>query len=304
MEKIFITGAGGFIGQFLLPYFQSLGNFGAPTALERQAVSNFPAIIKDLKDITPADLKGVTTLIHAAGKAHAQEVPWDVLQRENVDNTQRLAECAAAAGVRHFIFLSSVKVYGEKTEEGEKWRFDSPLNPLDDFARSKILAEEKLFSFQNQMRISILRLPLCYARHPKANFAALLKLVQKGVPLPFASWTHNRRSFLYLGNLADFLSHLIDSKAEKSGVYLLSDDEDLSTAVLVSKLGKALHRPVRLFSFPLAFTQMAASWAGQVKRVSLLYDSQAVDIEATKTAFSWAPPFSVDVAFSESFSIR
>lgn len=273
-----------------------------PTALARQAVSNFPTVIKDLNAITPDDLKGTTTLIHAAGKAHAQEVPWAILQRENIDNTAKLAECAAIAGVQHFIFLSSVKVYGEKTQDGEKWRFDSPLNPLDDFARSKILAEEKLLGFQNQMRISILRLPLCYARHPKANFAALLKLVQKGVPLPFAAWTHNRRSFLYLGNLADFLKHLIKTKQE-SGVYLLSDDEDLSTAVLVSKLGKAVHRPVRLFTFPTAFTQMAASWAGQVKRMSLLYDSQSLDIHPTKRVFSWAPPFSVDAAFAQSFSI-
>ncbi len=302
MEKIFITGASGFIGQFLLPYFQNLDNFAMPTALAHQAVSNFPTVIKDLNTITPDDLKGTTTLIHAAGKAHAQEVPWAILQRENIDNTAKLAECAAIAGVRHFIFLSSVKVYGEKTQDGEKWRFDSPLNPLDDFARSKILAEEKLLGFQNQMRISILRLPLCYARHPKANFAALLKLVQKGVPLPFASWTHNRRSFLYLGNLADFLKHLIKTKQE-SGVYLLSDDEDLSTAVLVSKLGKAVHRPVRLFTFPTAFTQMAASWAGQVKRMSLLYDSQSLDIHQTKRVFSWAPPFSVDAAFAQSFSI-
>lgn len=301
MEKILITGGLGFIGQFLLSYFKYQASPpNLPVALARDVVIGFPSVVKDLKEITPSDFKGITTIIHAAGKAHAQEVPWEIFKQENIDNTRHLAECAASAGVHHLIFLSSVKVFGEKTENAEKWRFDSPVNPLDDFARSKVLAEEKLLSFQNKMRITILRLPLCYARSPKANFAALVKLVQKGVPLPFATWTHNRRSFLYLGNLANFLSQLIDSQRE-SGIYLLSDDEDLSTVALFTKLGGALRCPVRLFSFPVAFTQMLANWAGQVKRLSLLYDSQAVDIEATKKLFGWKPPFTVDTAFAESF---
>jgi nucleoside-diphosphate-sugar epimerase len=191
------------------------------------------------------------TVVHLAAIAH-RRASREELQKVNVELAVQTAKKAAAAGAS-FVFLSSVKVHGESSKA--PFREDSPLAPQDAYAESKARAEERLRAIPG-LRLAVLRPPLVYGPHVKANFLALMKAVARGVPLPLAS-IRNRRSVVYVGNLADAIIACLG----KEGTYLLSDGEPLSTAQLAHEIGEALGRPARLFAWPPALLpgKLAAS---------------------------------------------
>jgi nucleoside-diphosphate-sugar epimerase len=218
---IYITGASGFVGQ----------------ALVKEALRRGLAIVTPSRvELETPDLTGVTTLIHLAARVHVMNGAGDF--SVNLDLTKRLADTAVKAGVSRFIFVSTIKVLGES---GEFTR-TSPYNPQDPYAKSKMQAELALRDYPFQT--IILRPPLIYGASVKANMASLFKLVQSGVPLPFAS-VQNKRSLLYVGNLMDAL--LRDFEA---GVYNICDETPVSLPALIGMIAEAGEVSNRCFALP------------------------------------------------------
>jgi nucleoside-diphosphate-sugar epimerase len=221
--------------------------------------------------------------------------PLDAYREVNVEGTRRLAEQAAAAGVRRFVFLSSVKVNGEETTSHSPFRADDPPAPKDAYGQSKWEAEEALVEIAERtgMEVVIIRPPLVYGPGVKGNFASMMKWVAKGVPLPLGA-IDNRRSLVALDNLVDLITVCIDHPAAANQVFLAGDGEDLSTTELLRRVGKAMGRPARLLPVPTGLLRLGAAMLGKGDMARRLLGSLQVDISRTRDVLGWEPPVSVD----------
>jgi nucleoside-diphosphate-sugar epimerase len=271
--RILVTGASGFIGSALVPALAARGH--EVVALERAAVGDLAAV-KDW----PRVLAGAEAAVHLAGIAHRRGADLERLRAVNVDAARALGQAAAAAGAR-LIFLSSVKVLGEETA-GAPLDESSPLAPRDAYGRSKADAEGALRAIAN-LRLTILRPPLVYGPGVKANFLALLRAIGRGWPLPFAG-IENRRSLVFVGNLADAVARCVEHPHAEGGTFLVSDGVPLSTPELCRALGAALLREARLFAFPQAWLELAAP-------MRKLTRSLEVDDRSIRRILDWRPPF-------------
>lgn len=299
-----VTGANGFVGRALCEFLHQRGlPFRAVVRRRRDAQGEDIA----MGDFAQADwrgvLQGVSCLFHCAARAHVMEEraadPLAEYRRANVEVSARLAEQAAAAGVSRFVFLSTVKVLGEASGERPLTE-NSPPDPRDDYARSKLEAEEVLAGIGrlSGMDVVILRVPLLYGPAVKGNFLSLLKVVARGWPLPLGS-IDNRRSLLYLGNLCAALLAIGQRGSCPSGTWLLSDGDDLSTPQLVRALAQALGVPARAWPCPLWFLTMLAALAGKEAAWERLRGSLAIDASAFNQTFGWHPPYSVAQGLAE-----
>jgi nucleoside-diphosphate-sugar epimerase len=214
----------------------------------------------------------------------------------NVEGTMRLASQAADAGVKRFIFLSSIKVNGEETTPGRPFRADQVPRPQDPYGVSKMEAEACLNSLGEgaNMEVVIIRPPLVYGPGVRANFLAMMKWLSLGVPLPFGCVMENRRSLVALDNLVDLIATCLDHPAAASQTFLVSDGESLSTGSLLRRMGNALGQPVHLIPVPLPFLSAAAALIGKREVARRLLGSLEVDITSTQERLKWTPPISVD----------
>ncbi|NDF06739.1 MAG: NAD-dependent epimerase/dehydratase family protein, partial [Betaproteobacteria bacterium] len=255
--KLLITGGTGFVGQHLVSELKRR-NLPYQIAVRTQAGNSaYPECISvgDINAHTAWSqaLEGVTDVVHLAARVHiTQETSTDAyaaFRAVNTEGTLNLARQAAAAGVRRFVFLSSVKVNGEGSPHAYR-ETDTPA-PEDAYAVSKWEAEKGLWeiSAETGMQIVILRIPLVYGPGVGANFLQLLQTVNKGWPLPLGG-IHNRRSLLYVGNLVDAIVVALQHADAANKLYLLSDGQDVSTSQLVELIAKALNKPPRLFAAP------------------------------------------------------
>jgi nucleoside-diphosphate-sugar epimerase len=261
--RALVTGATGFIGRALCA-----GASGWQiTAMDQRAPG------------WEASLKGQQVVVHLAGIAHrrADEAAY---QAVNVDATLRLAEAAAKAGVRRFVFVSSIKVNGEATPPDRPFRAADAPAPLDAYGRSKWRAEQALARVPD-LEVVVVRPPLVYGPGVRANFLRLLQLVDTGLPLPFAS-VRNRRSLIFVGNLVSLLVRCATLPGCAGKTFLAADGEGLSTPELVRRMGAALGRTVRLLPFPPALLP------------SKLSASLVADIADTRSVLGWQPPHSVE----------
>ena len=238
--------------------------------------------------------------MHLAARVHVMAErasnPLVEFRRVNVDGTLNLGRQAAAAGVRRFVFVSSVKVNGESTAADHAFNAADIPAPQDPYAISKMEAEQGLrrIAAETGMEVVIVRPPLVYGPGVKANFAALMRAVQRGVPLPLASVTHNRRSFVALDNLVDLLITCIDHPAAANQTFLVSDGEDLSTTDLLRRLGQAMNKPARLIPVQPSLLQLGANLLGKGDMAQRLLGNLQVDISHTRQTLGWTPPVSVD----------
>lgn len=300
-QSILITGATGFVGQMLVAALRAQQR-DVRRVLRRPMPGNQDnnIIIGDIGPDTDwqAALQGIHCVVHLAARTHViDEWHTDALaayRRINVEATRNLAQQAAAAGVRRFVFLSSIKVNGEATDAHPFTRDDVP-QPLDAYGISKREAEDALrhIGTDTGIEIVILRSPLVYGPGVKGNFLRLLQAIARGTPLPLASIS-NQRSLVYVGNLVDAIIACIDAPAAAGNTYLVSDGEDVSTPVLIRKLGAALGKPPRLLPCPPALLRCAATLLGKQAAVMRLTGSLAVDSSALRQELGWQPRYSLD----------
>ncbi len=301
---ILLTGAGGFVGGALL---RELGQRGRLVRPVYRAASQVPhqgpaAVVQSIDAATDwrAALQGIDAILHCAARAHVMDDaaadPLEEYRRVNVTGTLALARQAADAGVKRFVFLSSIKVNGESTAPGVPFTADDAPAPEDAYGLSKAEAEAGLREIASQtgMEVVIIRPVLVYGPGVKGNFRSLLGVVKRGVPLPLAAAQRNRRSLVALGNLVDLIVVCLSHPAAANQVFLVSDGEDLSTAELLSRMGRAQGRKARLVWVPVALMRLGLSMLGKGAAADRLFGSLQVDIGKTTTLLGWAPPLSVD----------
>ena len=233
-NKVLLTGSTGFIGSYFLKNYRKKLN-----------IKTFSFVSDSISDL---NLNRIKTIVHCGALVHQMnKIPsYNEYFEINVKQTINLAKRAKQNNVKHFVFLSTAKVYGE--ESNSIFNENSRTNPLDDYARSKLEAENSLQKIEDEnFKISILRLPLVYGPGVKANFSKLVNLVHLLPILPFGNIT-NKRSMVFIGNLNDVLFRIICM--EKNGIFIVKDDESLSTTHLIRLIGKTINKRLYLFHFP------------------------------------------------------
>ncbi len=307
--QVLVTGATGFVGAALL---STLIRDAVPcvAAVRREGSVQLPgAVQSEISDIAPETawahaLGGVDVVVHLAARVHvmrdAAADPLAEFRRTNVQATLNLARQAADAGVRRFVFVSSVKVNGEYTRPGHAFAADDEPRPVDAYGISKAEAEAGLRTLAGQagMEVVIIRPPLVYGPGVKANFAAMMRWLHRGLPLPLGA-VHNQRSLVALDNLVDLILVCMRHPAAANQTFMVSDGEDLSTTALLRRLGNALGTPARLLSVPPVILAAGAALAGRRDIAGRLCDSLQVDIVKTRNQLGWSPPVSVSDALAK-----
>jgi UDP-glucose 4-epimerase len=306
--KVLITGYNGFVGGELVTFLTNDGYdiFGLGRSQPRAELNSFYE--HDLSfvhsDFSNA-LVDVGVLIHCAARVHLMNDdsngPLESYRKVNTHGTLNLAKQAAQSGVKRFIFISSIKVNGESTSLDEPFTADDVHNPQDPYGMSKSEAETQLLALGQEtgMEIVIIRPPLVYGPGVKANFASLLNLASKGLPLPFACFNQNSRSMVSVDNLVDLIITCIDHPKAANQVFLVSDDYDLSTADLIVKLSISCGKSGFMLPIPIIFFQSIAKVIGKQDFIERLSGSLRVDISKTKQLLNWTPPQSVDEGFKK-----
>jgi nucleoside-diphosphate-sugar epimerase len=295
---VLVTGATGLVGRALCRVLARAG-YRVRRALRARALAGpEDAIVGDIggeTDWTTA-LHGVKYVVHLAARTHVLEKPdaraVAEYERVNVAATRRLAGQAAVAGVRRFVFLSSVKVNGEATT-GRGFQEDDAPCPEDPYGETKRDAEELLLCLarETSMEVVVLRSPLVYGPGVKGNFERLMRLVTTRLPLPLAS-VDNRRSLIYVGNLADAILTCMERPQASGRVYLVSDGEDMSTPELIRAIGQSLHVQPFIMRFPVRWLRAIAWATGRSAEIGRLTNSLAVDTTRIRRELGWTPPYS------------
>lgn len=242
-------------------------------------------------------LQSIEYVVHLAAHVHqmASRPREDAAYEEiNVRGSRFVAEQAARAGVKRFIFLSSAKVNGERTNS-RSYRADDPAEPHGAYARSKASAESIIREIcaRTGMEFVIVRPPLVYGPGVRANFHRLLRLAELGWPLPFGSIA-NRRSLVGVVNLADFIVASMEHVKAAGRVWMVTDGEDISTPDLIGRAARFMRRPVRLFPCPPAVLRTVAKLIGRSVEAARLCDSFVLDAGPAREILQWSPPMSLD----------
>lgn len=302
-QTVLLTGANGFVGRALCDY-------AAGYEFQVRAVTRTPNEFgKNIQNIVCDDfgaagsllegMRGVDVVVHLAARVHVmQESSGDALaayRAVNVDLTLNLAKQAAVAGVKRFIYLSSIKVNGEKTAVGTCFSADDIPAPEDPYGVSKMEAEQALFelSKSTSMEIVVIRPPLIYGPGVGANFKAMMRWLARRVPLPLGA-IDNRRSMVALDNLLSLILACTSHPKAAGQVFLVADDQDVSVTQLLNKLAHAMKVPAILLPVPAAMIKFAAAMLGKASVAQRLCDNLQVDITKTKEMLNWSPPLSLD----------
>ena len=250
----------------------------------------------------------IDTVVHCAARVHVMQDtepdPLTAFLTVNLDGTLNLARQAAAAGVKRFVFISSVKVNGESTQPGRAFTEADIPNPQDAYGQSKHEAEQGLrkLAADTSMEVVIIRPPLVYGPGVKANFAALMRAVHRGWPLPLGA-VHNQRSMVALDNLVDFIVTCISHPQAANQTFLVSDGQDLCTTELVLGMAQVAGVSARLLPVPVWALKAGASFLGKGDAVQRLCGNLQVDISKARTLLSWVPPVSVEEGLRRAVAI-
>ena len=306
---VLLTGASGFVGQAVMSFFTERGLATRPVyrAAAKIVVAADAVVVPCLDADTDwsAALEGVEVVLHAAARAHIMRDealnPLVEYRRVNVAGTLNLARQAAAAGVRRFVFVSSIKVNGESTQPGRPFTADDIPAPEDAYGISKAEAEAGLWEIARAagMELVIVRPVLVYGPGVKGNLASMMRWVHRGLPLPLGAVTGNRRSLVALDNLVDFLAVCAVHPKAANQVFLASDGEDVSTAGLLQLMAMAAQRPARLLPVPMALLQWGARLLGKQAVAQRLLGSLQVDIQKNRDLLGWQPPVPVQTAWQK-----
>lgn len=301
-ERIFVTGVTGLVGRAIARRLAVRGAVRSDASNLPSGVE--PVVVGGISSSTDwrGALSGVECVVHLAGRAHIlRDTAADPLaeyRSVNVNATLNLARQAAECGVKRLVFLSSIKVNGNSSEPGRPFIEADPPAPakkLDAYALSKLEAERGLMSVATESRLEvvIIRPPLVYGPGVKANFAALVRAVARGIPLPLGA-IRNKRSLIGVDNLADFILVCADQPAAANQVFLVSDGEDLSTPDLIRRIGIAMGRRARLIPVPESMLAACARLLGKSDVAERLLGSLCLNAGKARERLGWTPPVTVD----------
>jgi UDP-glucose 4-epimerase len=292
--KILLTGATGFVGKAVQNKLDDhIVLLTSRTVMFNEYSRSFEKTMSGTENFSDC-LDGVDVVIHAAARVHQMndlaDDPSAEFMETNCFGTLNLASQAVKAGVKRFIFLSSIKVNGEQSRAGKPFRFDDPRKAEDPYGKSKAEAELGLLKIaaETDLEVTIIRPPLVYGPGVRANFAALLKLASKNVPFPLGS-VDNKRSFVALDNLVSLIVTCVDHPKAANQVFLVSDDNDLSTSKLFSIMVGAFGKKARLVKINPSILKSFARLIGKGPMIDRLCDDLRLDIEHTKVSLDWTP---------------
>lgn len=302
-DKVLVTGANGLVGNSLVTKLLEDKKVIAGVRKDREysfpgiEMTRYPDIAKntDWSQI----LESIGVIVHTAARVHVivddVDDPLTEFRRVNVDGTLNLARQAATAGVGRFIFISSIKANGEMTLSNFPFKPDDAPTPCDPYGISKLEAENGLMKIAREtgMEVVVIRPPLVYGPGVKANFQKMIHWLNKGVPLPLGS-IHNKRTLVALDNLVDLINTCIDHPAAANQVFLAGDDEDVSTTLLLQKVGDALGKPARLIKVSPKLIKIGAAMLGKSDTANRLLGNLQVDISKARELLGWEPPVTVD----------
>lgn len=307
---VLLTGGTGFIGSALVARLATESRWQVVASVRGQKNPPMPSVkvvpVGEVGSHTDWSmvLQGLDAVVHSAAVAHLHSgVEVDQLSRlrqVNVHGALTLARQAAAAGVKRFVFISSIGVNGNANVRPFT-AFDVP-NPVGPYAQSKWEAEQELWRIQKEtgMELVIIRPPLVYGPGAPGNFGSLVRWAGKGIPLPLGA-IHNRRSLVGIDNLVDLIVRCIDHPAAANQVFLAGDGRDLSTAELLRLVGDAMGRPARLIPVPAGVLKLSAALLGRRAMAQRLLESLQVDISQTCETLDWQPPFTVEEGLRRCF---
>lgn len=309
MPNVLITGANGFIGKALCRKMLADGWYVRGAIRSMVLKDALPAGVDsieigtiDSKTDWRLALDGIDTVVHLAARVHVMDErstdPIFDYRKIIVDGTKHLAQIAQSKKVRRLVYVSSIKVNGEG-RAAPYTEADRPA-PVDPYSICKFEAENQLHSIADKtdLKVVILRPPLVYGPEVKANFLRLIKLINRGIPLPLAG-VRNHRSMIFLGNLVDALFVCITHPRAVGNTFLVSDGKDISMPELVQIISSSLGKPSRLFPCPPDFLRLLGRVTGKSKTVNRLLDSLMVDSTKICTELDWKPPFSMEEGLAE-----
>lgn len=301
MTKILITGGNGFVGKALISDLIKKNNVEIVSLVRSYQLQ--PQVVEQLiaENIFKVDFpENIDIIIHLAGRAHIlndqSRDPLTEFRKVNVEGTLQLARQALDKKVKRFIFMSSIGVNGSVTSQ-QPFTEDAAPQPRADYAVSKLEAEQelkKLFS-GSDTELVIIRPPLVYAAHAPGNFARLLKLVDTNLPLPFAG-TRNKRSFVALENLVDFIQTCIEHPNAANQTFLVADQESVSTGELVQYLKQGMGKKARFIYLPQPLMKLGAVCIGKSKLYEQLFESLEVNTSKAQNLLGWKAPISTQQA--------
>lgn len=308
-NKVLVTGYSGFVGRHLLEVLRDKYELNLVGRKSTNIGEVFTLPIDGSVDLSEC-FDGVDCVIHLAARVHVMndngENSLDEFRKVNVACTTTLVKQAIKAGVKRFIYISTIKVNGESASIQKPFTANDVPDPQDAYGKSKAEAEQCLIDFtkNSSMEFVIIRPPLVYGKGVKANFASLMKLTGKGYPLPFGGIHQNRRSLVSVYNLVDLIRVCIEHPHARNKIFLVSDDANLSTKELVSLMASVQNKQAFLLHLPIWLLKLVGFLTAKQKVVERLTGSLVVDIAETKNLLNWEPPLSVQCGFKKSVPIK
>lgn len=307
---ILVTGGSGFIAKGLCKYLKGINTPVKLLSREDFSIlcnlspfeSSLPEVVNKQCQLVKS-LSDCEVVIHLAAKAHdTRPIFWKNFEyllaeyrRINVGGTLNLARMCSQAGIKRFIYLSSIKVNGESTLLNSPFRRESPPNPTDPYGISKYEAEKGLLEIAKQtgLEVVIIRPPLVYGIGVKANFMSLIRLISSGAPIPLGAISHNFRSFVSLDNLIDLIHLTIRHPSAKNDIFLISDGHDVSTSDLVCEISLAMDKRCMLLRVPLIVLRVFFGMIGRHDQLSRLMQNLQIDISYTSEVLGWQPVYTM-----------
>lgn len=299
--KILLTGASGFVGASVARNALACGMEVLGQVRRHHRAYDFETHVASVSGETDWSeaVKGRDCVIHCAARVHQIkercEDPLEAYRAVNTYGTLHLARQAALAGVKRFVFVSSIKVNGESTPPNQPFLPMIQGIPTDPYGISKYEAEEglKAIAAETGLEVVIVRPPLVYGPGVKANFQTMMQWVNKAIPLPLGG-VDNRRSLIYVDNLADLILVCCQHPHAVGGTFLASDNHDVSTSDLLQQLAIAMNKPFRVFFVPVSWLYRAAALIGKKAIAERVCGNLQLDITDTMQILGWSPVYSFE----------